>query len=420
MAKSCDTFVVLPPLTANNLTIFGKNSDRPNGEVQEIVYYPRKTYENECKQECTYISVDSVQQTYAVILSKPSWMWGSEMGANEYGVCVGNEAIWTQLNGPNDEVERLLGMDLVRLALERAKTSCEALEVITTLLEKHGQGGTCSESSSFTYHNSFLIVDPNDAYVLETADREWAAEKIESGFRNISNCLSIGTKIDLMSKGLKQVAIVKGLWDGVQEFNFSKVYGTGSADTPLDNQRFIAGRQLLQNYSKDNLFDINSMIAILRDEPSGICRPYEAAFPSTSSQVSVLSKSESRPSCHWFTGTPDPKHSVFKPFIFCDGFEITSNIVSPVIPDDPVRTIPRFQRQVDRRHTLYKVHQNFYQKLIQNNSEGNDLRQTLNRLEKDCIEEVDKMLQNYDSNDQTINIKDLFNDCVESELRFYK
>ena len=49
--KSCDTFVVLPPLTANNLTIFGKNSDRPNGEVQEIVYQPRKTYEKGSKTE---------------------------------------------------------------------------------------------------------------------------------------------------------------------------------------------------------------------------------------------------------------------------------------------------------------------------------------------------------------------------------
>ncbi|CAG2173170.1 unnamed protein product, partial [Oppiella nova] len=112
MAKSCDTFVVLPPMTAHKLTIFGKNSDRPNGEVQEIVYYPRNTYESGSKTECTYISIESTPQTYAVMLSKPSWMWGSEMGSNEFGLCVGNEAVWTQLNGPNDEEERLLGMDL--------------------------------------------------------------------------------------------------------------------------------------------------------------------------------------------------------------------------------------------------------------------------------------------------------------------
>lgn len=38
-AQSCDTFVVLPPLTKHGV-VFGKNSDRPNGEVQEVVYYP--------------------------------------------------------------------------------------------------------------------------------------------------------------------------------------------------------------------------------------------------------------------------------------------------------------------------------------------------------------------------------------------
>lgn len=55
-----------------------------------------------------------MEHTHAVILSKPSWMWGAEMGANEHGVCVGNEAVWTKLLDDNDQEERLLGMDMVR------------------------------------------------------------------------------------------------------------------------------------------------------------------------------------------------------------------------------------------------------------------------------------------------------------------
>lgn len=38
-AKSCDTFVVLPPLTKHGV-VFGKNSDRPRGEVQDLIYIP--------------------------------------------------------------------------------------------------------------------------------------------------------------------------------------------------------------------------------------------------------------------------------------------------------------------------------------------------------------------------------------------
>ena len=64
--------------------------------------------------QCTYIEVKQVEATQAVILSKPAWMWGAEMGANENGVVIGNEAVWTRLNGPEDIEEKLLGMDLVR------------------------------------------------------------------------------------------------------------------------------------------------------------------------------------------------------------------------------------------------------------------------------------------------------------------
>jgi len=41
---SCDTFVVLPPLTAHGGVIFGKNSDRPKEEVQELIYQPPQQY----------------------------------------------------------------------------------------------------------------------------------------------------------------------------------------------------------------------------------------------------------------------------------------------------------------------------------------------------------------------------------------
>ena len=67
----------------------------------------------QCMQ-CTYIEVDQIPHTHAVILSRPSWLWGAEMGANEHGVCIGNEAVYTKLNGPEDTDEKLLGMDFVR------------------------------------------------------------------------------------------------------------------------------------------------------------------------------------------------------------------------------------------------------------------------------------------------------------------
>lgn len=67
-----------------------------------------------------------------------------------------------------------------RLGLERADTAEKALTVIVDLLEKYGQGGNCMESQmAFTYHNSFLIADRKEAWVLETSGKHWAAEKVE-------------------------------------------------------------------------------------------------------------------------------------------------------------------------------------------------------------------------------------------------
>lgn len=65
-----------------------------------------------CNLQCTYIQIPQVEQTNAVVLSKPAWMWGAEMGASDKGVCIGNEAVWTR--EPVAPGEALLGMDLVR------------------------------------------------------------------------------------------------------------------------------------------------------------------------------------------------------------------------------------------------------------------------------------------------------------------
>jgi len=90
----CDTFVNVPG--KGHPVIFGKNSDREPNEAQQIVRYLRTARENG-KVNTTYIQVDSPKQTFEVILSKPFQMWGAEMGVNEHGVAIGNEAVFTKI-----------------------------------------------------------------------------------------------------------------------------------------------------------------------------------------------------------------------------------------------------------------------------------------------------------------------------------
>ncbi|CAG9781960.1 unnamed protein product [Diatraea saccharalis] len=395
--RSCDTFVVLPPLTKNSRVIFGKNSDRPQNEVQELVLI--KGGPRESKLKCTYITLDeSSKPINSVILSKPAWMWGAEMGANDKNVAIGNEAVWTNNNeGDGDARQRrLLGMDLVRLGLERGNTAEEALNIITTLLEKYGQGGPCSElDDSHFYHNSFLIADPKEAWVLETSGKLWAAEKIESGFRNISNGLTIRTKIDKHSDNLQAKAKKMGLWNGEGEFDFTKCFSSGG-----DEVRQEEGRKLLELATATSNFDVKDMFNILRHKESRICRGCDDTFPTQGSQVSCLTNAAVN--VHWFTATPDPSVSYFKPFIFTSNPKISPYTISST-------------EDAKREHHLYKLHSEHVLK-----SGNTKISKVLHDMENGCIAEIEEFVSKYENGQSSLDeLDDLMKNCVETEVKLY-
>ncbi|CAL1582311.1 unnamed protein product [Knipowitschia caucasica] len=413
--SSCDTFVALPPSTVGQRIIFGKNSDRPCDEVQEVVYNPASDHEKGATVECTYITIDQVCHTYAVVLSKPAWLWGAEMGANEYGVCIGNEAVWGRES--SDGEEALLGMDLVRLGLERADTAEKAVDVITELLQKHGQGGSCMEDESgFTYHNSFLISDKKEAWLLETSSKYWAAERVESGYRNISNQYGITTKIDREHPEMRDYARSKGWWDGKSKFNFASVYSyMTTARIEASGSRYCEGKMLLEK--SNGSITAETMMAILRDKESGI--NMEGMFMSTGSMVSVVPTDLTRPAVHYFTATPDPERSVFKPFIFIDGVGPTKETCSPTYgADDPVKKQPRFQSKPDRKHTLFSTHERVSAIIETHKDRGQKITERMRGLEQNKIDQMEKIVsEGITEPDYLVN---LFSNCVQEEMAIYE
>src|SRR4051794_35793294 len=184
---SCDTSVALGAATVDGATIFAKNSDRSANECQTLQHIPRRQHERGATVQCQYMAIPQVSATWELLGSRPYWLWGYEMGVNEWGVAIGNEAV---LSREPDEEVALIGMDLVRLGLERARTADEAVRVIGTLVEEYGQGGSCEAGFFRTYHNSFIVADPASAWVLETAGHRWAARRVRDRAA-ISNLFTI-------------------------------------------------------------------------------------------------------------------------------------------------------------------------------------------------------------------------------------
>jgi len=304
----CDTLIALGNSTDDGSVIFGKNSNRPFNEVQLITYSPRTRNSKGEELKCTYISIPQVSETAAVILSQPWWMWGAEMGANEYGVVIGNEAVYT--HEPLRNIG-LLGMDLLRLGLERGKTAREAMDAIISLLEKFGQGGGCAyDDPSWLYHNSFIIADPKEAYVLETADKWWIVEKVKN-VRSISNSITVRGKGDIRKSGIIRHAIERGYCKDDNNFDFAVTF-SGSPMSTIPSPYSRGGKATILLNENIGKITPKLMMEFLREHQAGICM--HGGFESTGSQVSHLRKEKN--SIHWFTGTTLPCISIYKPYAF--------------------------------------------------------------------------------------------------------
>lgn len=301
----CDTSVALPGATARGATLFGKNSDRERNEAQNLEITPAGRHEAGQALRATYIEIPQVERTNACLLSRPFWMWGAEMGANEHGVAIGNEAVHAVI--PAQRRRALIGMDLVRLGLERAASAAEALDVITGLLAAHGQGGDCGHLGRFYYHNSFMIADPTEAFVLETVGQDWVAEKVVQT-RSISNVLSIGDFAErLMDRDRDKVS--RGTERGAR---------AASLLTARDGKLTVADMNaLLRDHGPAAESDANWIPEDV--EGRTLCMhagPGERRSQTVGSMVSEL---HARTAVHWVTGTSAPCLSLFRPVLIAIG-----------------------------------------------------------------------------------------------------
>jgi dipeptidase len=260
----CDTFVIRGGLAQSGRTTLAKNSDREPNEAQYLTRSEAADHAPGASVRCTYIQVPQVAHTHAVLGSRPWWMWGFEHGVNEHGLAIGNEAVWSRVAGSLEP--GLLGMDLLRLTLERAASADEGLAVMTALLEQYGQSGSTSATRQTTYHNSFIIADAQAAWILETAGRHWAARKA-GDWAAISNVYTIGADYDRISKDAIAHATQAGWFDpkSGKPFDFAAAYADTTVDfLPGCTARLVCAEALLTGLARRGKIALEDVFSVLR------------------------------------------------------------------------------------------------------------------------------------------------------------
>lgn len=331
----CDTMVV-PPSVSGGAMLFAKNSDREGSEAQVIEIHPRRRAAPGAALHATYLSLPEIYETAALMVCRPYWMWGAEMGVNEHGVAIGNEAVFSRLKRPRGAPPALSGMDLVRLGLERAHSAEAAVAVVTTLIERYGQGADGGHSRPLHYDSAFLIADARDAFVVEAAGPHWALERV-SGPRAISNAYSIGTRFERLSAEAKAFAVARGWARAEAPFDFAAAFGDPlRRRVARGRRRACRARALIEAAAARGPVGLPDLMAILRDHgpagqrpgwqphgllPGTICAhgghgPARRAAQTTMSLVASLDRNLPE---IWSTGGAAPCTALFRPFFIETG-----------------------------------------------------------------------------------------------------
>ncbi len=270
----CDCAVALGTETVRAATLFGKNSDREKLEAQPLRALPRAEHAPGASVRATYLELPQVRDTFAVLGSGPHWCFGLEQGVNEHGVVIGNETVFT-----HEELELpavgLLGMDLVRLALERACSAREAVETIGALLERHGQGGPGFMHKTLPYSNGFLVADAREGWSVQTSSRRWVARRVR-GVGAISNHPSIGADWELGSADVERFACERGWWSAARgRLDFEAAYRSTRLVSPVFSDARLARSSALLEKARGAL-DERALFALLRDHGDGAPVPRAA------------------------------------------------------------------------------------------------------------------------------------------------
>ena len=311
----CDSFVALANSTADGSVLLAKSADTEVNEAEHVVRFPRRQYRDGALVRITHLNIPQATQTHEIILGKSFWSWGGEIGCNEHGVAVGNEAAFSNQKEGKDGV---CVLDLLRLVLERSRSAREGVDVVAQHVETFGDGGNCQMMGNFWFDSGLLVADKNEAYVINAAGRHWAARRV-ADVMAISNRYQITDDWDLSS--------LKPGNGGKPNFRAMFADEKREAEVAAVERETMALSMLKARRGRITVRDMADILRCVGDEdsyevaaddrPTRVCMhagPYESRFWHATG--AMISDASERGVVVWMTGTSATDLSCFKPLFF--------------------------------------------------------------------------------------------------------
>jgi secernin len=299
-----DMVVALPKATADHVTLFGHNCNRPLGEPRALERVAGKTFTAGERLRTPYLSLPQVKNTLTVLAARFAGSWGYAHGVNERGVSAGVSSVKTRLV---NDVPGLTGPDLVRLALERSPTALQAVDVVTDLIGRHGPGVSGDDRDEGD--PVLLVADGREAYLLSACSTFWAVQEVRE-VRAQSDVCQLRQDWDRISPGLAQLAISRGWWpdDGSKlDFAGALVGEDGLAGEGL--RRWGRATVVLEQHNGQ--LDTTMVRRLMADLGEAARGGAEASEPAASLVVRLTGEAERPTLAWWCCGIPG--ESVYLP-----------------------------------------------------------------------------------------------------------
>jgi dipeptidase len=309
-----DMMTALGRAVVDGHTLFGHNAAGGSGVPLHLARAPGGSHAPDERVRATHIELPQARHTHATLGGQPAGAWGFCHGVNEHGVAAGCTRLRTRLRL---DAPGLTGPDLVRLALERGQTAHQAVDALTALVARHGQGAFRGCADEQAYDAAVLIADGREAYLIETSGSAWVCQEVRE-VRAAGDVCTVRQDWDAIAPGLAGRVIDSGWWpeDG-SKLDFAGALAAADEAGPA-LRRWGQATRLLEEQSGH--IDASFLRRVLADHyegsdheidphapgagPQSLCRHAAPARPSVTAASLVAVLGGALPLAWWAYGPP--------------------------------------------------------------------------------------------------------------------